>query len=701
MGNKIFAALLAQSQETTKMDLSPTRNRHTNTPGLAKYFFAAALASLILALQSFALPFPEPANFPNTSNTEFDPNSTGSIGEFSAVDRFSLDSLAAFVFPRPAGAGGGNRGSDCWGWVAPNGDQYAIMGIHPGVVFVNVTTMQIIDTVVSPGGTCSWQDIKTFGSFAYATSECGNGILTIDMSFLPDSVHLVSSLPTSNLGGFNSHNLAVDSLAGFLYLEGTTGVKRNVFIHDISDPANPIFVGGFSNNSQSVHDFFPRNDTVYTANGSQGTFSIWDLSDKLNPVRIANWLTTADGFAHAICPTTDGRHVVTTEETAGHTVKIWNIEDFSNIRLVAEFLGPAGLAHNPVLRGNLLYLSHYESGVFVLDISIPSCPIVIASFDTYPEGESSGFSGCWGVFPSPKDSLVYASNLDGRFYILKRSEDTTVDDSFTDSDSDGIPDFCDNCLMVANFDQSDEDGDEIGDACDACPLDANNDIDGDSVCGNVDNCISLANSDQLDTDGDGLGDPCDGCPLDSLNDGDGDGFCADVDNCPDLANTFQTDSDFDGIGDVCDECPGDNINDPDADGLCATVDNCPTVSNVGQTDSDGDGVGDACDLCAGFDDTQDADLDGVPDACDQCPNRPDPCSCCAPVSAGDANNDGSVNVADVTFLIARIFAGGQAPDCQDQADANGDNNLNIADVTFLIARIFAAGPAPVCGSAGV
>ncbi len=70
--------------------------------------------------------------------------------------------------------------------------------------------------------------------------------------------------------------------------------------------------------------------------------------------------------------------------------------------------------------------------------------------------------------------------------------------------------------------------------------------------------------------------------------------------------------------------------------------------------------------------------------------------CC--LTAGDANSDSKVNISDVTFLIARIFAGGDAPSCQDQADSDGNNKLNIADVTYLIARIFAGGSAPVCGT---
>ncbi|MFQ5607500.1 MAG: choice-of-anchor B family protein, partial [Candidatus Zixiibacteriota bacterium] len=605
----------------------------------------------------------------------------------AAADRFTLDSLATFVFPKPAGAGGGDNGSDCWGFVAPNGDQYAIMGIHPGVVFVNVTTMQVVDTVLSPGGTCSWQDMKTFGSFCYAVSECGNGLLTIDMSFLPDSAHLISSLPTSDLGTFSSHNLAVDSSAGFLYIEGGAGNNTNIYVHDISVPSSPVFVNRFSSFNSSVHDFFARNDTVYVADGSSGTFSIWDLADKLNPALLVRWVGTPDGFAHAIWPFPDVNYVATTEETGGHTVKIWNIADFLNIRLVGEFLGGSQLAHNPVIRGDALYLSHYESGVIALDITLPTCPVVMSSFDTWPQGEAPRFFGCWGVFPSPKDSLVYGSNLDGRLFILKLSEDTTAPNPISDSDSDGIPDFCDNCTADQNPGQIDTDGDGQGDACDACPLDASNDLDGDGVCGDIDNCVGLANSDQLDSDGDGFGDVCDGCPLDSLNDADGDLFCADVDNCPTIPNTFQNDSDFDGIGDACDNCPGDNINDPDNDGLCATVDNCPTFPNVNQVDSDGDGVGDLCEVCPGFDDLLDADGDGNPDGCDQCPQRPDPCACCTPQSAGDANHDGSVNIADVTFIITRIFSSGPAPVCQDEADANGSNSVNIADVTHLIARI--------------
>ncbi len=72
--------------------------------------------------------------------------------------------------------------------------------------------------------------------------------------------------------------------------------------------------------------------------------------------------------------------------------------------------------------------------------------------------------------------------------------------------------------------------------------------------------------------------------------------------------------------------------------------------------------------------------------------------CC--IVAGDANGDKSMNVADVTFGIQRIFGGGAAPACMDAADANGDHAFNVADVTMNISRIFSGGQAPICGEMG-
>lgn len=196
-----------------------------------------------------------------------------------------------------------------------------------------------------------------------------------------------------------------------------------------------------------------------------------------------------------------------------------------------------------------------------------------------------------------------------------------------DSDSDGVPDACDNCANIDNPAQEDLDRDGIGNVCDNCPddpendidgdgicapndpcdYDTDNDLDGDGICGDFDNCPDISNSDQADNDGDGIGYACDLCPSDPANDSDGDGICGDVDNCPTDANSNQADNDLDGQGDVCDT-------DDDDDGISDEGDNCQFVVNPDQVDSDGDGAGNVCDT--------DDDNDGVLDAKDQCASTP-------------------------------------------------------------------------------
>ncbi|HKQ62042.1 MAG TPA: metallophosphoesterase, partial [Candidatus Polarisedimenticolaceae bacterium] len=129
-------------------------------------------------------------------------------------------------------------------------------------------------------------------------------------------------------------------------------------------------------------------------------------------------------------------------------------------------------------------------------------------------------------------------------------------DICTDTDGDGFgnPGYSantcatDNCPTAANASQANADGDTTGDACDTCT-----DTDGDgrgnpgypaNTCA-TDNCPTVSNPTQANADGDSLGDACDACPLDAQNDADADTICGNVDNCPTVANTNQANADGD------------------------------------------------------------------------------------------------------------------------------------------------------------
>ncbi|MEH1007416.1 thrombospondin type 3 repeat-containing protein [Winogradskyella sp. ECml5-4] len=109
------------------------------------------------------------------------------------------------------------------------------------------------------------------------------------------------------------------------------------------------------------------------------------------------------------------------------------------------------------------------------------------------------------------------------YYYVKYSgfhdssdEDAIIDNSsvissynLSDSDNDGIFDYCDNCPNTPNANQTDTDGDGLGNDCD-------NDIDGDGIINSNDDCPTVfglgSNNGCPDSDGDGIPDNQDDCP---------------------------------------------------------------------------------------------------------------------------------------------------------------------------------------------
>jgi hypothetical protein len=132
------------------------------------------------------------------------------------------------------------------------------------------------------------------------------------------------------------------------------------------------------------------------------------------------------------------------------------------------------------------------------------------------------------------------------------------------------------------------------------------------------------------------------------------------------------DSDGDGFGDAghpSNDCPDDN---------------CPTLFNVDQLDQDGDSIGDTCDNCpAVFNPDQvDSDSDGEGDACEW--------------TCGDVNDDDSVDMLDILYLIAYLYKGGPAPDWSKAADVDNSSSVDMLDILVLIAYLYKSGPEPVC-----
>ncbi len=342
-------------------------------------------------------------------------------------------------------------GSDCWGWVDGDGTEYAIYGTWNTIEFYNLSTGTLVDAIAAPSS--SWHDIKTYQHYCYSVAEAigtNDGLSVIDMQYLPDSVHFVTNVEINNLGHRTSHNLSIDTAQGYAYLEGTSDQDFSVHILSLANPENPVYINSFGP-AGGLHDMFCHNDTLYLAEGWNPTLSIWDMANKNAPALLTRWTIPLAGYVHNIWPTGDKRHVLTTEETSGKTIKLWNIEDFNNIQLMDEYLAPSGLAHNAHIVGDTAYISHYESGVAVLDLSDPSNIKEIGLFDTYLDGEGGDFNGCWGVYPHTSvEGKFYASNMEGQLYILKKN-DAILADTIIALDAQALPGSSVRIDLWANF----------------------------------------------------------------------------------------------------------------------------------------------------------------------------------------------------------------------------------------------------------
>jgi len=66
------------------------------------------------------------------------------------------------------------------------------------------------------------------------------------------------------------------------------------------------------------------------------------------------------------------------------------------------------------------------------------------------------------------------------------------------------------------------------------------------------------------------------------------------------------------------------------------------------------------------------------------------------ISRGDANNDGSININDPTYLVDYIFHGGPEPfPSLLLGDCGCDGIVNIGDAVWLVQYLFFGGPPPV------
>ena len=317
--------------------------------------------------------------------------------------------------------------NDIWGYTDAQGNEYAILGNETWVIFIDVTvpTNPVEVDRVAPGNSSLWRDFKTYGNYAYGTMENGEGLVIFNLTNLA-SGNVTFTKDQSEFT--DAHNLFIDE-HGKIYV---CGANQGLLVFDAAaNPANPPFLanvnlslwGGYT------HDLFVQNNKAYCSSGGDGIF-IYDLTNLNSPALLGSVTNYPEqGYNHNVWVTPDEQYMVWTDETFGTSVKLADISDLSDINITDLFKSaleaPAStnsIAHNAFIKDHLIFVSYYDDGVQIFDMTDPTSVEQVAWYDTYPDNNGVYTeSGCWGVYPFFESGNIIGSDSKYGLHVLSSS----------------------------------------------------------------------------------------------------------------------------------------------------------------------------------------------------------------------------------------------------------------------------------------
>lgn len=391
----------------------------------------------------------------------------GKSGSFNCenIDLVSHMALSAF-------SSSPSTANDIWGHVDLNtGTEYALIGLRNGTAVVSLADPENPSEVsVIPGSATTWRDIKVYQWFddvslrwkahAYVVSDdAADQVHIIDLSLLPHSVSKIATdrAVTSAHNVYISHvdyttNTALDGLSPALHIVGQSKQGGAFKTYGLADPKklSTLFAHSGATRDNYTHDAASMvvNDAraqsscqtslcTVLMDFNENSMSLWNISNLSQSTQLADVTYDNAHYVHSGWWSEDKRYVFVhdelDEQRAGlnTTLRVFNLDNLKAPSLVKVWTGPTkAIDHNGYVRGNRYYMSNYQRGVTILDISDPTDPRDVGYFDTFPASDSNAFNGVWGVYPYLPSGLILASDITSGLYVLR---DNTLNEAFGSS----------------------------------------------------------------------------------------------------------------------------------------------------------------------------------------------------------------------------------------------------------------------------
>ena len=323
-----------------------------------------------------------------------------------------------------------NTYNECWGLII-NDREFAVIGSTAGTHIFDVTNPHNsyevgFITGGYTGGGVIHRDYHDFAGYLYIVCDEGNSstLQIVDISNLPNSINTVYD---SNTLLTTCHNIYIDTSTAKLY---ACAANSAMDVYTLNTPTEPILIYSY-NEVGHVHDAFVRNDSAYLNCGNEG-FKIFDFSNVNQlgdqPTLLGELTSYPDaGYNHSGWLSHDGTLYAMQDENHGYDVKILDVSNVSNISVLSTFnsgIDPNSIAHNGIIKGNKLYISYYQDGLRVFDISDPYNPIQTWEYDTYSPNNHNSYKGAWGVYPFLPSGNIIVSDMQSGLYIINLSTST-------------------------------------------------------------------------------------------------------------------------------------------------------------------------------------------------------------------------------------------------------------------------------------
>jgi hypothetical protein len=250
------------------------------------------------------------------------------------------------------------------------------------------------------------------------------GVVVVDVT-APRQPEIVGHFGSAPRQGepVNVHTLFVDGGRAYITID-----DLGLEIWDVADPRAPVRLGAFGHPQGGyLHDLYVAGDRAYLNFWDRG-MAIVDVSDPASPALIGSFDGYGGSTSHSSWVTQIGerRIAVHGDEEWGAHVHVVDVTEGtpSFATSLAEWeTRPEVSVHNVMAFGARAYLSYYQDGVRVLDLSDPAAPVAIAHFQTHPGYDRayghSFYEGAIGLDVDLARSRIYVADTHRGLLILQ------------------------------------------------------------------------------------------------------------------------------------------------------------------------------------------------------------------------------------------------------------------------------------------